>query len=149
MAALHAPGISFGTGSKAWAATAFLDSSYTPLCSFCQCFATLALPFPWGCGEHKARSPLSEGSERLLYTTAFSAGLELSRTGYIWSDACLESPSAPQGQSEPSVCYQHQKHVPHFLNIASERTMSGAFGNASKLPLHMCVRGHARVPSGS
>lgn len=56
---------------------------------------------------------------------------------------------APKGQPEPSLCYQHQEHVPHFLNIASEHAVSGEFGNAARLLLHMCVRGHARIPSGS
>lgn len=60
----------------------------------------------------------------------------------------LESSPLPK-DSLSQACYQHQKHVPHFLNIASEHRVSGAFGNALKLPLHMCVRGHARIPSGS
>lgn len=103
---------------------------------------------PRACGKHKDGSSFTQLRMAALHNNLLCRS-ELLRTAYICYDAAPRVIPAPKGQPEPSLCYQHQKHVPHFLNIASEHTVSGTFGNALKLPLHMCVRGHARIPSGS
>lgn len=80
-----------------------------------------SLPTSLGTLASTKASPLLQFSERLPRTRTFPTGLELWRAACIWCDTAFGIIPAPRGQPEPSLCYQHQEHVPHFLNIVSEQ----------------------------
>lgn len=133
---------------KFWQKLQSLECQYLPRKRLCSSVFLLLRLFqlcsyvlhpPRACSKHKDSFSFTQLRMAALHNNLLCRS-ELLKTTYICYDAAPRVIPTPKGQPEPSLCYQHQKHVPHFLNIASEHSVRNIWKCIEASSAYVCQR---------